>query len=576
MSAEIVVPKRRGRPPKKAAAAAAVAAADQDNAIVIEAAATVPKRRRTKANAVSSSAEAISSSSAAAPASKRTTKKNAAVVVPGSGDNTVLSPEAVKTTTSSAATTKRRGAAKSGSSSSSSVATSTSTSTSSASAPAPAQAVDAEVGDKQVADNKAQKAAAVSHAASSPSQPTMEAVELEGASGSAAKLKTKSRTRKPATATVVEGSAGSAGPSASASAAGSASASTSASTSPAQSAPLRSSNVKSDGAGAGNARAVAAQADASDASGSQKPGLLATSKILQQAKAFAETSRDLHDSVARLVEEREAVRQTVLQQQGQQAQQVDVGENVQARRPTLDEVAAKTTEKDLEEPATQISSNESVSDAGITSTTQTIDPVLASQATTPNHLPSTFVPLGSTSTTTSTPAFGFPKSKPKVQVVVPKYIIPNSTVAALAARNVHSQRSSAPGSSSQGPSLPPSSAARRFQQQQQQQQGQGGFGSSGESGRPRPTQIPLDQLKKDPEFRALSRRWTSLMVALPFAIVTSYFLWQRYEEHQAYLKSREAKRTLDSVSWKTAGSDDASPASTSTSTSTSTSNTSRP
>ncbi|EHY52145.1 hypothetical protein HRR83_003289 [Exophiala dermatitidis] len=550
MSEEIVVPKKRGRPPKKAAAAAP--AAEQDNAIVID----VPKRRRTKASiADNTSASAESSSTSSAAASKRAPKKNAAAV---GGTESVPEVLGVKT---SSLTTKRRGATKSGpsSSSSSTTSTSTTTSTSSASAPAPARAVDAELGDKQVADIKVQKAT-VSQAASSPSPSTVEGVDA--ADASSAKLKPKSRTRKAATATatVVEGSAGSVGP-----ASGSAAV------------PAAPRTIKSNSDGAGNAKAVgtAAQLDASDANESQKPGALATSKILQQAKAFAENSRDLHDQAARLVEEREAVRESVLQQD----QQVDVGEDVRTERQTVDEVAATTTGKDLKEPTardlhdTQISSKESIADAGITSTTatsslrqeesSTVDPVSASQAAPPSQLPSTFVPLAtsSTSTTMSTPAFGFPKSKPKVQVVVPKYILPNSTVAALAARNVHSQRSS----SSQGPSLPPSSAAARRQQQQQQQQGQGGFGpSGGESGRPRPTQIPLDQLKKDPEFRALSRRWTSLMVALPFAIVTSYFLWQRYEEHQAYLKSREAKRTLDSVSWKTAGSDDATSTSPST------------
>ncbi|KAL2417733.1 hypothetical protein ABEF95_002152 [Exophiala dermatitidis] len=541
MSEEIVVPKKRGRPPKKAAAAAAAAAADQDNAIVID----VPKRRRTKASiADNTSASAESSSTSSAAASKRAPKKNAPVVV--GADEPVSPPEAVKTSTSSA-TTKRRGV-KSGASSSSSTA-SASTSSAPAPAPAPARAVDAELGDKQVADNKVQNAAA-SQAASSPSHSTMEGgVDLEDASGSAAKVKPKSRTRKAAsaTATVVEGSAGSVGP-----ASGSAAV------------PAASRTIKSNSDRAGNAKAVGttAQLDASDANESQKPGVLATSKILKQAKAFAENSRDLDDSVARLLDEKEAVCQSVLQQD----QQVDVGEDVRAERQSPEKVAATGLDPKptVDSTITQLPEEQEV--PGPVRTTsyiaeQPINPVSASQSATSDQLrPSTFVPLGSTSTTTSTPAFGFPKSKPKVQVVVPKYILPNSTVAALAARNVHSQRSS----SSQGPSLPPSSAAWR-QQQQQQQQGQGGFGpSGGESGRPRPTQIPLDQLKKDPEFRALSRRWTSLMVALPFAIVTSYFLWQRYEEHQAYLKSREAKRTLDSVSWKTAGSDDATSTSPST------------
>lgn len=41
--------------------------------------------------------------------------------------------------------------------------------------------------------------------------------------------------------------------------------------------------------------------------------------------------------------------------------------------------------------------------------------------------------------------------------------------------------------------------------------------------------MPLEQLKKDPAYRALARRYSSLIVALPFAIVSSYFLYGRCE-----------------------------------------------
>ncbi|EXJ59406.1 uncharacterized protein A1O5_12287 [Cladophialophora psammophila CBS 110553] len=58
---------------------------------------------------------------------------------------------------------------------------------------------------------------------------------------------------------------------------------------------------------------------------------------------------------------------------------------------------------------------------------------------------------------------------------------------------------------------------------------------------PKLSELPLEQLKKDPRYRKASTRYTTFVVALPFAIVTSYFLWERYREHQAYLKVRDAR-----------------------------------
>jgi hypothetical protein len=44
---------------------------------------------------------------------------------------------------------------------------------------------------------------------------------------------------------------------------------------------------------------------------------------------------------------------------------------------------------------------------------------------------------------------------------------------------------------------------------------------------PRPTQLPYHELKKNPEFKALSRKYTSLIIAIPIALFTSYILWGR-------------------------------------------------
>ena len=43
----------------------------------------------------------------------------------------------------------------------------------------------------------------------------------------------------------------------------------------------------------------------------------------------------------------------------------------------------------------------------------------------------------------------------------------------------------------------------------------------------RPTQVPYNELKKNPEFKALSRKYTSLLIAIPIALFTSYVLYGR-------------------------------------------------
>ena len=46
---------------------------------------------------------------------------------------------------------------------------------------------------------------------------------------------------------------------------------------------------------------------------------------------------------------------------------------------------------------------------------------------------------------------------------------------------------------------------------------------------PRPTQLPLSELKKDPKYRSLTRKWTSIICSVPIVIVTSWVLWGRCE-----------------------------------------------
>lgn len=57
------------------------------------------------------------------------------------------------------------------------------------------------------------------------------------------------------------------------------------------------------------------------------------------------------------------------------------------------------------------------------------------------------------------------------------------------------------------------------------------------------TAKPVDV--NSPEYKAASRKWTSLMVGLPFLIVSSYFLYDRRELlglSQAFLTRRSGTR----------------------------------
>ena len=53
---------------------------------------------------------------------------------------------------------------------------------------------------------------------------------------------------------------------------------------------------------------------------------------------------------------------------------------------------------------------------------------------------------------------------------------------------------------------------------------------------PRPTEMSYEQLRKDPQFKTLSRRYTGLMVGIPILAVLSYVLWQRCMWFQVSLR----------------------------------------
>jgi len=105
----------------------------------------------------------------------------------------------------------------------------------------------------------------------------------------------------------------------------------------------------------------------------------------------------------------------------------------------------------------------------------------------------------------------------------PKYALPYSTTAALASRQ---------------------------QSQQEQTQNPSWQRTRPSPGKPRrplppspvpqpkkPTEMAYSELKRDPKFRELNSRWTRLIVALPIAIVTTYYLYQRRDEQRLYEES---------------------------------------
>lgn len=568
MSAEVTA-KRRGRPPKKAAgnatatpAATAASAADLDNVIVIEAAVPKPraKPRATKtasvkdAGVLSSPSSSTTNSGSTASTSTSKARKATIKVADDLGEAVpeVKNPKrkTAKSSSAASATADKAVAA------SASTITATSTPKSS-----PEEAVAKPARPEKTSDlelpEKTQLGATPKPRSRKASPAASEGVVEE----TAAPLATGRKSKTTSSTTTVGKE---------------------------QQAQLEAEGLSKTAEALVENQPAAAESQAVQPSTSPSVSVSAPiSKILQQAKAFAKTSSEVHDGITQLVRAREealhasaqqGLRQQTASEEPDTGSEKPLGTSSVTGSPPQNTTSTATTisNKDLvpedtsaattplsqsglgqeapttakatnfaePEPAAQPISKDHHLPGSTTSSSpipafETIAPIspspphsdpspashLQGGAFTMNPLPTTHMalPTGHTS-----PLFGSGKSRsPPAAIVVPKYGLPASTVAALAARNVHSQRPSGSSSSAQGPSLPPSST-RKTPQQQAPAYGHGP-GTGEDPGRPRPTQIPLDQLKKDPQFRALSRRWTSLMVALPFAIVTSYYLWQRCE-----------------------------------------------
>jgi hypothetical protein len=59
---------------------------------------------------------------------------------------------------------------------------------------------------------------------------------------------------------------------------------------------------------------------------------------------------------------------------------------------------------------------------------------------------------------------------------------------------------------------------------------------------PKPSQLPYEELKRDPKFKALSRKYTSLIVAIPVLLTSSWWLYGRYTETTV---QRQRERSKD-------------------------------
>jgi hypothetical protein len=164
------------------------------------------------------------------------------------------------------------------------------------------------------------------------------------------------------------------------------------------------------------------------------------------------------------------------------------------------------------------------SDQSNSHTNHTIDAPVPMPSNTPSAPPSNM-------------PFGLPRSS-KPSTLIRNYLVaepvPASTTAALAARShAHYSQQASQGSraskpvSSRLPPNPPAPAANfSFREPPVQ--------IPGSSSPPRAhepaaklSELPYDELKKQPRYRKASTRYTMFVVSLPFALVTSYLLWEK-------------------------------------------------
>ncbi len=226
------------------------------------------------------------------------------------------------------------------------------------------------------------------------------------------------------------------------------------------------------------------------------------SRILQQAKAFSRQSDELVLELAELVDQRQTASSNHIEVQNSLAEvstELD-GAPLPAEHPhLLVESAVRTT-----------ASQPSPSSFATTSSTQTpprtVQPTYANTPPEPKTSPPppTVMPFG----------FRTPPT-PQVRAYSSTSPLPLSTTLALAARQVRTNLPPPP----VGPA-PPMEPRHPTP-----------FTTPAEIG-PRPqklSEMPLEQLKKDPLYRKTAFRYTAAIVAMPFLIVSSWMLWEKCE-----------------------------------------------
>ena len=154
------------------------------------------------------------------------------------------------------------------------------------------------------------------------------------------------------------------------------------------------------------------------------------------------------------------------------------------------------------------------------------EPVLSSTATptnaNPSQVPSKPTPISNESKSmVDSPLPTQPTEPAAAQASAPEHCITKPTTIAI------SNRASPPTSSTNDPMLsyrsrPPAPTPPK-----------------------RPTEMTADELLRNKDFKALRRRWTGVIVGIPFLVVTSYLLYGRLNEMDAINQSDEAMKAMD-------------------------------
>ena len=242
----------------------------------------------------------------------------------------------------------------------------------------------------------------------------------------------------------------------------------------------------------------------------------ALSKILRQAKAFSQHSSELQQSTFDLVSRREIVYASV---PGQRNTRGFPGSTSQ--RPIKVDATAFATSSLPDETTT-------TNTAVTTDSTQNLKLSSTSTPTSPAEIPPDTTLLNPQQTPTSLtniPPLTMPpisqlKSTfpPQIRAYSSTSPLPMSTTITLSARQATSTGTPTPTIGNSKPSLPP----RRQTTIPPEIPREIPHGPRG----PKLTELPYDQLVKNPRYKAGRWRYVKGLVAMPFAIMLSYWTWE--------------------------------------------------